>query len=75
MTERDDTGVAKNEIERQREQNHDQRLAAQNHLVGKDEIGGDRDEPRQRFGDAKSIPPRQKIGGARALGGNFAGGE
>ena len=74
MTERDDSGVAKNEIERQREQDHDQRLAAQNHLVGKGEIGGDRDKPRQRFGDAKTIPPRQKIDSAGALGRDGAAG-
>ena len=69
MTERDDAGVAENEIEREREQDHDQGLAAQNHLVWKDEIRGDGEQPRQRFGGAKTIPPRQKLDSAGALGG------
>jgi hypothetical protein len=41
MAERHDAGKAENEIEREREQNHDQRLAAQNHLVREDKKGGD----------------------------------
>ena len=49
MTERDDAGIAKDQIEREREHHHDQHLAAEGHAVGENEKDGDRDQPWQRF--------------------------
>ena len=49
MAERDDAGIAEDEVEREREHHHHQHLAAEGHAVRKNEIDGDGDEPWQGF--------------------------
>ena len=74
MAERDDPGVAEDEIKRQREQDHDQRLAAKDHLIWKDEERRHRGEPRQHLGSPPAVAADQHGGGARAGGCDLAAG-
>ena len=75
MTERYDTGVTQDQIEREREYDHYQHLAAKGHAVGKSEVAGNRDQPRQRFRPAEIMSPDEKVGRPRApfVGGHIAG--
>jgi hypothetical protein len=72
VPERNDAGVAENEIERERKHHRDQHLAAKRHPFWKNKEGRDRDEPRQRFRPAETVAAEQVFGGACARG--IAGG-
>ena len=71
MAERNDSGVAENEVEREREQNHDQRLAAENHLVRENEKRRNRGDPGQRLGDAIAVAAGKEGDRMRARNGNL----
>ena len=60
MAERHDAGEAEDEVERQREQHHQQHLAAERHAVGKEKEGGDGEEPRNGFPDVEVMPSRHE---------------
>ena len=59
MAERDDAGIAEDEIEREREHRHHQHLAAEGHALRKNEIDGDGGEPRQGFRKSEAMAPEQ----------------
>ena len=67
MAERHDAGVAEDEVQRQREQDHDEDLAAQRQVVGKQEIAGDRDQPRRRFPPAQAVAAQHGVDGRERL--------
>ncbi len=72
VPERDDAGIAENEIERERKHHHDQHLAAESHAVGENKKSGDREQPRQRLRPAEAVPAHQIFGGALARGDTLA---
>jgi len=49
VAERDDAGIAEHEVDRESEQDGGEDLRAQRQVGVEHEIGGDGDEPRQRF--------------------------
>src|SRR4029078_8548218 len=66
MSERDNAGIAEDEIEREREHRHHQHLAAEGHALGKNEIDRDGSKPRQRFREAETMAVEEMFSGARA---------
>src|SRR5262249_61492097 len=61
LSKRDDTGIAKDEIDREREYDRREDLRAQREIIGKQEITGDRSQPRQRLQHAKTVPSGQRV--------------
>ncbi len=57
LAQRDDTGIAQHQIGRQCEQDRRQDLRRERQVAGKEEIGGDGDEPRQGFVGAQAMAP------------------
>ena len=53
MAERDDAGIAEDQVERQREQADDHDLADQHQVAGEQEVGGDRQQPER---DLQRLP-------------------
>ncbi len=66
VAQRDDPRIAKNKVERQREHDHDQHLAAEGHPVRIEEEQRDRDQPGQRLIPAEIMAAAEIVGGAGA---------
>ena len=61
MAQGDDPGIAQDQIGRQREQDRRQYLRAERQIVGKEKIGGERSEPRQRLERAIAVAPGKDV--------------
>ena len=68
MAQRDDPGIAQDEIGREAEEDHRKDLRAEREIVGKGKIGGDGQHPGQRLERAKAVAPREGVDGAAAKG-------
>ena len=69
LAERDDAGVTQREVERHREQNHDQRAGAEAQIPAGDVIEDKRDHPRDQVPDPAEAARARKAadGGYRLL--------
>src|SRR5216683_3894339 len=55
VAERDDSGIAEDEIERQGEEHHDEDLAAERQVIGEDEKGAAGAQPGQDLVEAQAM--------------------
>ena len=60
VAERDDAGVAEDQVEREREQGDDRDLAQQQMVLGKDEVGDHRQQPERDLGRAPARGAAQR---------------
>ncbi len=68
MPERDDPGIAEDQVKRECKHHHHQHLAAEGHARGEYEEDGDGDQPWQCLGQAEAMPLGQIIRRAFARG-------
>src|SRR5262249_8191115 len=59
MPKRQDPGITKYEVERERKHHHNQHLTAEGHALRENEEDGDCDQPRQRLRRAKTMTSDQ----------------
>ena len=64
VAQRDDAGVAEDEVERNREQSGDQDLAAEHQMTGQRKVRGDRDQPEREL-DRPPAVVRERVRGVR----------
>jgi hypothetical protein len=61
VTEGHDPRIAQDQIERQREHDHDQDLRAEREVVREEEEGADGEQPGNGLGGTPAVPPQQEI--------------